>query len=254
MDAGRYALSKCRVRLESARLVDFGVAPHGLRTKSGCCNESAAAIVVLVRAGNRATLTRSCTEDMKQFSTLPMLLFLLLSACSPGLLDMTADDNRAQVDATVPPRDAAAAFQTDQLSYTLSSTRSGLEGKITFVFTNPTSAPVYIVNCRGATSLRLEKQSGDTWVPAWSPVIPLCLSAPVVVQPGQQYSGVVHVSAGHPSNNLYPKFVLDPVPGVYRIVWADVLRTYDDQAYPFGEPLPLEQRVSNRFQLHVAPR
>jgi hypothetical protein len=184
---------------------------------------------------------------MKQFSTLPTLLFLLLSACSQGLLDMTADDNRAQVGVT-------AAFQTDHLSYTLSSTRSGLEGKIAFVFTNPTSTPVYIVNCRGATSLRLEKQSGDTWVPAWSPVISLCLSAPIVVQPGQQYSGVVHISAGHPSSNLYPKFVVDPVPGVYRIVWANVLRTYNDRAYPFGEPLPLEQRVSNRFQLHVASR
>lgn len=191
---------------------------------------------------------------MKQFSTLPMLLVLLLSACSHGLLGMTADDNRVQGDSAVPPRDAAAAFQTESLSYTLISTRSGLEAKIAFVFTNPTSAPVYIVNCKGATSLRLEKQSGDEWVPAWSPVIPECLSAPIIVQPGQQYSGVVHVSAGHPSNNLYPKFVVDPIPGVYRIMWHDVLRTYNDRAYPFGEPLPLEHRVSNRFQLRVASR
>jgi hypothetical protein len=191
---------------------------------------------------------------MKYLSTLPMLLVLLLSACGHGLLDMTPDENGARVDTTVPPRDTATAFQTESLSYTLISTQSSLETRIAFVFTNPTPAPVYIVNCKGTTSLRLEKQSGDKWVPAWSPVIPLCLSAPIVVQPGQRYSGVVHVSAGHPSNNLYPKFAVDPVPGVYRIVWRDVLRTYDDRANPFGEPLPLEQRVSNRFRLRVDSR
>lgn len=190
---------------------------------------------------------------MKKFSTFPMLLVLLLSACSHGLVDLLADDSRVPADPTVPSRDAVA-FQTDSLSYTLLSASVGLEGKIAFVFTNPTSAPVYIVNCRGATSLRLEKQSGDTWVPAWSPVIPLCLSAPIVVQPGQQYAGVVHVFGGYPSTAMHPRFVVDSVPGVYRIVWADVLRTYNNRTYPFGEPLPLEQRVSNRFQLRVASR
>lgn len=190
---------------------------------------------------------------MKKFSTTAMVLVLLLSACSHGLVDLRADDGRAQADPTISFRDAAA-FQTDSLSYTLVSAAHGLEGKIAFVFTNPTSAPVYIVNCRGATALRLEKRSGDRWVPAWSPVIPLCLSPPIVVQPGQQYAGVVHVFGGHPSTNMHPQFVVDPVPGVYRIVWTDVLRTYNDRGNPFGEPLPLEQRVSNRFQLRVASR
>ena len=191
---------------------------------------------------------------MKKFFTLPMLLVLLLSACSHGIIDVPADDSRAQADLAVPSRDTAAAFQTDSLSYTLVSTQFGIEGEIAFVFTNPTSAPVYIVNCRGETKLRLEKQVADQWVPAWSPVVRECLSPPIVVQPGERYSGVVHVFGGFPSTNWHPQFVVDPIPGVYRIVWADVLRTYNDRAYPFGEPLPAEQRVSNRFELRIASR
>lgn len=184
---------------------------------------------------------------MKRFSKLPLLFVFLLSACSYGVIDPPAGDTPLN-------RDSAAAFQTESLSYTLVPTAQGLEGEIAFIFTNPTAEPVYIVNCRGMTALRLEKQSGDTWITAWSPVILQCLSPPIVVQPGQQYSGVVHVSSGYPSTNLHPQFSVDPIPGVYRIVWDDVLRTYDDGTYPFGEPIPHEQRVSNRFRLLVASR
>lgn len=191
---------------------------------------------------------------MKQLSRLPILLVLGLSACSRGLVDVPADHAGTQANSAVPSRDTGAAFQTDSLSYTLVPTAAGLEGKISFVFTNPTRAPVYIVNCNGATSLRLEQRSGNRWVPAWSPIIQDCLSPPIVIQPGQQYSAAVHVFAGYPSSNLYPKFRVDPVPGTYRIVWIDVLRTYNPRSYPFGEALPYEQRVSNRFELRIGSR
>jgi hypothetical protein len=182
----------------------------------------------------------------------PLLLFVLLHpACSHGPLDVAAADSRLQAPDVVASRDSAAAFQTDSLKYSLVSSEYGLQGKIAFEFTNPTSAPVYIVNCQGNTSLRLEKQVGGAWVPAWSPVIRECLSPPIVVHPGQRYSGVVHVFSGHPNSNLYPQFVVDPVPGVFRVVWDDVLINYDDREYPFGDPLPLEHRVSNRFELRV---
>jgi hypothetical protein len=193
-------------------------------------------------------------KTMKKFLALPMLLVLLLSGCSHGVSDVPADRSRAQADPAGLSRDTDAAFQTDSLSYTLVSTRYGLEGQVALVFTNPTSAAAYIVNCRGDTSLRLEKRVDDQWVPAWAPVVRECLSPPIVVQPGERHSGVLRVFGGFPSTNLHPQFVVDPIPGVYRIVWADVLRTYNDRAYPFGEPLPAEQRVSNRFELRVASR
>lgn len=50
----------------------------------------------------------------------------------------------------------------------------------------------------------------------------------------------------HPSD--YPEKrqgVVDP--GTYRIVWYGVLRSFDRDARPFGEELPVEMRVSNEF-------
>jgi hypothetical protein len=103
-------------------------------------------------------------------------------------------------------RDAEAAFQTDYLSYTLVTTPTGIEGKIAVVFTNRTSESVFFVNCNGITALTLEQQVGDQWVRAWEPVIPACLSAPITVEPDQEYRAVVHVFSGHPGTNMYPQF------------------------------------------------
>ncbi len=186
---------------------------------------------------------------------IPLALALLLSACSQGALDGPAEQSSGPVAGTGDAalmRDAGAPFQTDRLSYTLVTTPAGIEGQIAYVLTNHTGGPIFIVNCNGATSLNLEKQVGDRWVRAWGPVIPTCLSAPIVVEPEQEYRDVVHVFGGHPASNMDPKFTVDLVPGVYRLVWHDVLRTYDHNAFPHhGEALPMEQRISNHFRLDV---
>jgi hypothetical protein len=131
------------------------------------------------------------------------------------------------------------------------STPDGFQGEIPYVFTNPTQSPVYIVNCNGFTRLTLEKRMGEQWVKAWEPIMEACLSEPIVVQPEQAYRAVIHVFAAHPAKDMHPKFFLDSVPGVYRLVWQDVLQTYDPDTYPFGDALPLEQRISNHFRLDV---
>jgi hypothetical protein len=148
-------------------------------------------------------------------------------------------------------RDAGASFQTDSLSYTLRLTTIGYFAQMKVIYTNRTLAPAYIVNCTGATSLTLEMVVDGQWKPVWAPVIAACLSAPIVVAPGASYSTVITVSAGYPENNAYPKFAVTELSGVYRAVWHSVLSSYQP-ALPFGEPLPLEARVSNRFTV-VAP-
>lgn len=182
-----------------------------------------------------------------------LALALLLTSCSQGVGDAPATPSPAPVTATGEAalvRDAAA-FQTDQLSYTLVTTPTGIEGKIAVVFTNGTNEPVFFVNCNGITALTLEQQVGEQWVRAWDPVIPACLSAPITVEPDQEYRAVVHVFSGHPGTNMYPEFNVDTIPGVYRFVWHDVLQTYDPNAQPHGETLPAEQRYSNRFRVDV---
>lgn len=172
-----------------------------------------------------------------------------LAACQTVPGDLV----QPQTDDTDPTGRDAAAFQTDAQEYRVTVTSHWYETAIGFTFTNPTGAPAYIVNCRGATSLLLEKWTGSEWTSVWSPVIPSCLSPPIVVQPGDTYSGAIHMVAGLPGNNLYPKFNASEVAGTYRLVWGDVLRSYNPNAYPFGDPLPLEHRVSNSFVLELDP-
>jgi hypothetical protein len=185
---------------------------------------------------------------------LPLTFVLLFSACRPGVVQPEGQELQSSTENSVDEpldRDPTAPFQTDQLHYTLVATPDGLEGEIPFVFTNPTKSPVYIVNCNGFTELIMEKWTGEQWVKAWEPAMEACLSEPIVVQPGQAYRAVVHVFAADPAKDMYPKFSVASVPGVYRLVWQAVLQNYAPDAYPFGEALPLEQRISNHFRLDL---
>jgi hypothetical protein len=148
-------------------------------------------------------------------------------------------------------RDVGASFQTDSLSYMLRLTSIGYAAQLNVIYTNRTLAPAHIVNCGGATSVALEKLVDGQWQQAWAPALPLCLSAPIVVAPGASYSTGISVFAGYPENKAFPKFAVTELSGVYRAVWHSVLSTYQP-SLPFGEPLPLEARVSNRFTV-VAP-
>jgi hypothetical protein len=47
-----------------------------------------------------------------------------------------------------------------------------------------------------------------------------------------------------------PRFPTNDVAGVYRLVWPDVVHDYQPSS-PWGEPLPLTGRVSNRFVLTI---
>jgi hypothetical protein len=163
-------------------------------------------------------------------------LWLLLAA-SPGCREASA------------PRGGAAPIHTDAAAYQLEAGSTGYAATIAFVFTNPRQASVYVVNCGGTAPPGLEKFVDGAWIRAWSAIVPLCLSPPIVIAAGQDYHGQLRLFAGYPTNNAYPKFDTRQISGEYRLVWYGVLTSYDDRAYPFGEQLPLEQRVSEPFTL-----
>ena len=79
--------------------------------------------------------------------------------------------------------------------------------------------------------------------------MPLCLSPPIIIAAGQAYQGTLQLFAGLPTNNVYPKFDTPQISGQYRLLWSGLLSSYDADAHPFGESLPLEQRISNSFRL-----
>jgi hypothetical protein len=148
-------------------------------------------------------------------------------------------------------RDPLALFQTDSLHYTLSASSLGHEARVGVVFTNRTPRTAYFVNCNGATSISLEKLAGDQWQAVWTPPIPSCLSQPVTVPPGGSYRTDLRVFGARPGSNIIPQFTTTDLTGVFRLVWHEVVYDYQDRL-PWGEPLPRESTVSNRFTLTAA--
>jgi hypothetical protein len=181
---------------------------------------------------------------MRFRSVAPALFVLLVtSACTA---DRVSGPDLARLGQ---PGDEPAV--TDSLSYTLVRGDHGFSTTISFVYTNPLPHRVYVTNCRGGTSLSLEKWDGERWTEAWSPAILSCLSPPIVIEPGGEYTGGIWVFAGFPSNNFHPKFGVEPIPGIYRIVWHEMLSSFDSNRYPFGKRISLNARVSNAFELRM---
>jgi hypothetical protein len=151
-------------------------------------------------------------------------------------------------------RDVGALFQTDSLRYTLRATDVGFDGEIGVTFTNRTKGTVYIANCNGATAISLEKRLAREWTIVWTPPIPLCLSPPITIAPAATYRTHIRVFGGYAGSNVGTQFSTTNIPGEYRAVWGRVLSSYRADSLPFGTPLPIAQRVSNRFLLKTERR
>ena len=147
------------------------------------------------------------------------------------------------------------ALVTDGTSFQIEMEGGGrhiwYRGQIPYSFTNRTGSKVYLPNCNGGFDVRLEMQKAGEWVHIWSPVLPDCLSSPIVIEPGEVYEMTLNVT-GCLEGSCGPRLVLPPSASTpIRIVWTDALSSYDEGSFPFGEPIPLEERISNRFTLKV---
>lgn len=154
-----------------------------------------------------------------------------------------------EVDTTIDDG-AAAPIQTDRAAYPVDRRPGGVVDITVVVrYQNATRGPVYLPTCRSVHPPVLEKRIGSAWVTAYSPVVPLCLGPPVVVQPGQAYAYTYHVVAFPHGGNTYPQFEVDKVPGTYRAVWAVYATWTPSGSEPgLGQLLPLAGRVSNTFE------
>jgi len=124
--------------------------------------------------------------------------------------------------------------------------------RIPYSFTNRTGSKVYLPNCRDGFDLSLQMKEAGEWDHIWSPILLDCLSPPIVIEPGEEYETILTVS-GCLSGNCAPRLVLPPDPSTpVRILWGRALSSYDPDGPPWGELIPLEERVSNRFTLQVS--
>lgn len=163
---------------------------------------------------------------------------LLSSACSK--VSVEPDASRARV-----AQDSAALFRTDAASYTFTRTSFGTEGRIGVTLTNSTGRTMYFSNCNGAFGYSLERLDGDRWVYVWSPILPLCLSAPLVVPNGATRLFDTRVYGAAPSTNAAPVFEQPLVNGRYRLVFGPTFS--DGRTSTTGDAVPEAQRVSNSF-------
>jgi hypothetical protein len=140
-------------------------------------------------------------------------------------------------------------MRTAAYSYTLRTISSRWEVDIPYTYENRTGGRVFLVNCNGYVAPFLEqKVAGGEWRMGWGAPENDCLSPPVIIEPGAIFSDTLRVYGFPPgSGNAYPQFS-GPVTGIYRLRWNRALTSFQTRA-PFGEELPLAQRVSNEFVL-----
>ena len=153
------------------------------------------------------------------------------------------------------PRDSSAAIQTDSQLVHLRFQSPVYEAvpPIHVTMFNPRSDTSFIVNCRGETGLSLEKQNGTQWVPAWSAVVPLCLSPAVAIPPKGQYGTSIDFLGARTGSNVFPQFSVNDIPGVYRFVWLQIVDSFSFPQGKWGAPVAIEYRRSNPFAIVVDP-
>ena len=120
---------------------------------------------------------------------------------------------------------------------------------VPYEFTNDARRPVCVVNCNGLAPPGLEKRVEGEWVRAWGADVPSCLSDPIIIHGGSTFADTLRVVGAHPANPNRASFHVAELAGLYRLVWENVLWTYDAESYPFGESLSLPARTSNAFTL-----
>ncbi|MDX1673236.1 MAG: hypothetical protein R3314_00435 [Longimicrobiales bacterium] len=107
-------------------------------------------------------------------------------------------------------------LRTERTAYEVEYGARGWSVEIPYTFTNRTGAPVLVANCNGATPLRLDRFGETGWAPAWYPMLPLCLSDPIVIGVGATYETVLPFFAGYPGSGSHPQMESGPIDGVYR--------------------------------------
>lgn len=149
-------------------------------------------------------------------------------------------------------RDGEPAIRTDADTYELRPWgHDGLATEIHIRFRNITNRPLAIVNCHEMLTPVLQKRTADGWIHMWSPPTLMCLSRPIVIRPGRVYERTIHVFGALPPSNVSPEFASRDVAGTYRMVMGSVVTGYDANRQDFGNPVPLQFRLSNEFELRL---
>lgn len=179
-----------------------------------------------------------------------LLRLSIIAIASAGLTSCSHEVVASTQSPALTPNEGAPVV-TDASRYDLQSVSNGWRGSIRYVFTNTTGRTVSLLNCNGQYALRLEQRQGTEWVSAWSPPVQECLSPPIHIAPGASLQGEIEVFAGRPGSNIYPQFAVPQIDGIYRLVIESAFFDYDHSGPPWGDVLPIGQRISSPFEIRT---
>lgn len=178
----------------------------------------------------------------RQFLFGMLVLAFLLGACrqEPVELALPVDDD--------------TSITTDRERYTPEDFGDYVRYTIEVTYTNTTGASVYLAPCSSTPPpphYWLEHFDGDSWGYGYTG---FCNSGPgtppaTEVEAGETFTDTLTLDAYRIANR-YPQLGTDFVTGVSRFVF-DVVASVDDEGIANYDPLPLEQRVSNAFELRA---
>lgn len=168
---------------------------------------------------------------------------------SAGVPEPADTSSTGRARPAAPARDTSAPLQTDSLFYAMREQWVGVAADVSFSFRNPLPDTIYVVNCREQLNVSLETRSDREWKDFWSPILMMCLSKPIAILPGSTFHGTAKIYGAPPEANAAPRFPVKNVDGIYRLKWGSLVLHYDDRRQGFGDPVPVELRVSNPFAL-----
>jgi hypothetical protein len=171
----------------------------------------------------------------------PRALLSAVFRASSILLVMTGCTQRTR-GAAAP--ESGPTVLTDSLSYGLRDSAGHFRVDIGATIANRSKNVIYFDTSCG--NGRLDKRIGGGWRQAYAMACPLesDLSILVALAPGESQWHTYRVWANRSDGN--PRFEVDTIPGVYRIVY----RIYSGADAERSQLLPEDERASNQFTLH----
>lgn len=180
-----------------------------------------------------------------------VILAVILGACAPKEAPVQPAPARAREQA--PAVVQRAPVETDRPRYRLQEGPYGPETAIVTTYTAPANQDVYLLNCNGGFAVGLQRPVGDQWEHVWAPGMSACMSPPIVIRAGRSHQTTLVVESGVHAAVSSRASETEITTGTYRVIWHGLLGSFDPNASPPGEHLPVEQRVSAPIFIEAAP-